>query len=391
MKLPEEDEHPRHLLKDSPDSFLSVVSVHSVVKKSLPWASAHQICEAPLKRLPLFALVVLAFAITGQAPPVPSPQVPPVQAKKHFPRGAKPTARHRLMSAPRFSPHYAPASFGVIPPKLQYWGNDQYGDCVSAEEAAAKAIYSLYPGMGSTELLIPDQTLISWASANGYLNGADLTDVMTTMANPGIVVSGTTYTDGAYAAVDWTNPTTLSSAISDGPVKIGVASAQFDNVAGVGENNGWWMTGFTPDSNEDHCVCLCGYGTAQQLATMMGVAVPSGINPSTQCWLLFTWSTIGIIDNASLQAICGEAWLRTPTTPQQVPTPTPTPNPTPTPTPTPDVVTVPFGVYNLTISATPNTQPPAPVTVTVGDQTLVISASAAAGRPLLDVHYKKAH
>ena len=47
----------------------------------------------------------------------------------------------------------APAQFAYVPKQLSMWGNDQYGDCVSAEEAFAKACYS-------PEIFIDDQRKI---------------------------------------------------------------------------------------------------------------------------------------------------------------------------------------------------------------------------------------
>jgi cell division septation protein DedD len=290
-----------------------------------------------------FLLIATAIGILayGQAP------------KPRRPRGAIPSPRHKLVQANRHVARAVPASFGVVPPQLSYWGNNVYGDCVSAEEAAAKAIYSLMNG-GTAELFVPEQTLEQWAKAHGYLNGANLTDVMDSMAKDGLVVGSATYTDGPYESVDWTTDATLRSAIYQGPVKIGVAADQLQNV--VGTTNGWIGTGFAADTNEDHCVSLCGYGSMSVLCSMLGVSVPSGANPSGPAYLLFTWDTVGIIDQASVVAITGEAWLRTPTTPQQGPTPAPTPTPPvppkptptpvpPTPTPAPQSITVPAGTY----------------------------------------------
>jgi len=245
-------------------------------------------------------------------------------------RGAFQSPRHKAFAA---HPHVAssvPDSWGVVPAQLSMWGNSTYGDCVSAEEAAAKAQYSTMCGLPET--FISDSEVISWASANGFLDGANLTDVMEAMAKSGMTAGGVTYDNGPYQSVDWTNDATVSSAIYHGPVKLGVAAAQLQNV--VGSTSGWFATGFSQDSNSDHCVNLCGFGTAQQLATLMNVGVPTGVDPASRCYLLFTWDTIGIIDQPSMIAITSEAWLRTPTTVGQSPTPPPTP-PVPTPPPTP--------------------------------------------------------
>lgn len=290
----------------------------------------------------------------------------PKELDKHFPRGAKPSPRAALIHAPRFVPPFGapaiPAFFGTVPKQLSYWLNNVDGDCVTAEEAFAKAVYSLM--MGGPELFIPDAVVQAWANTNGYLNGAELTDVMNSMQKSGFPVNGVTYNDGPYASVDWTTNSLLSTAIYSGPVKIGVASSQFDNVPGCGTNNGWFMTGFkkADPSEEDHCVGLCGYGTIGQCFQLLGVPVPAGANASAPGYLLFTWSTVGVIDQPSMLAVTFEAWERTPTTPGMTPTPTPVPTPiptpTPTPTPTPGPITitlsgvVPAGTYTLAPAGT---------------------------------------
>ena len=78
--------------------------------------------------------------------------------------------------------------------------------------------------------------------------------------------------------------------------------------------SGWFATGLTKDTNEDHCVSLCGYGTIAWLAAQLGVSVPDGIDGTQQGLGLFTWDSIGIIDWPSMLAITGEAWLRNPVT-----------------------------------------------------------------------------
>lgn len=81
-------------------------------------------------------------------------------------RGALPTPRSLLASA---TPHAAlvgaPPNHIIIPPKLSIWGNDYHGDCVTAEEAFAKACYN-------GEIFISDQEVIGWATQHGVLEGA---------------------------------------------------------------------------------------------------------------------------------------------------------------------------------------------------------------------------
>jgi hypothetical protein len=223
-------------------------------------------------------------------------------------RGALPSPRSALAAA---TPHVAvsaPPNFITIPKQISMWGNDVNGDCVTAEEAFAKACYN-------PEIFISDAEVIAWATSHSVLNGANLVEVMQWMETGGFVQDGNTYDDGPYFSVDWTNSATLQSAISQGPVKIGIAANQLDAAySSTGGKTGWFATGFMPDSAEDHCVSLCGYGTFAWLAQQLNVPVPPGLNGATQGYAMFTWDSIGVIDFPSLQAITHEAWLRLPTT-----------------------------------------------------------------------------
>ena len=86
-------------------------------------------------------------------------------------RGAIPTPRNVLATAVRYSrPVEAPATppnFIVIPKQISFWGNYNDGDCVTAEEAFAKAC-------NNPEKFISDTEVIAWATAHGVLNGAYL-------------------------------------------------------------------------------------------------------------------------------------------------------------------------------------------------------------------------
>src|SRR5262249_37451754 len=148
-----------------------------------------------------------------------------------------------------------------------------------------------------------------------------LSDVLDLMVKSGFQQGGHTYDDGPHNAVDWTNVAVLQNAIAHGPVKIGVAADQLEtawdakNAQNPGNpQDGWFATGFKQDTAEDHCVSLCGYGTFSWLAGQLGVQVPQGLDGSTPGYGLFTWDTIGIIDQPSMVAITQEAWVRNPTT-----------------------------------------------------------------------------
>lgn len=224
-------------------------------------------------------------------------------------RGARPTPRRVLARARAFSPPVAaPPQFLNRPNQISMWGNDVHGDCVTAEEAFAKAC-------NQPEIFITDDEVIGWATDHGVLDGAYLTDVLGWMQNDGFQRGYTRYNDGPYSTVDWLNPTALHSAIAQGPVKLGIAADQLDDVwYAANGKSGWFATGFQPDNNEDHCTALCGYGTIGWLAGQLGVQVPAGVDSTANGYAMFTWNSIGIIDQPSMAAITHEAWVRNPTT-----------------------------------------------------------------------------
>lgn len=223
-------------------------------------------------------------------------------------RGARPSPRHTLAAA---APHRiigdTPPRWLWRPAKLSMWLNATYGDCVTAEEAFAKACHT-------PEIFIEDITVLEWATKNGVLNGADLITVLNAMQTGGFSQNSQIYNDGPPSAVDWTNALILQNAISKGPVKVAIAADQLENVVPDPPTNGWVATNFVQDGDVDHCVSLSGYGAIAWLASELGVTVPSGIDGSAPGYGLFTWSSEGIIDVPSMLAITGEAWLRNPTT-----------------------------------------------------------------------------
>lgn len=251
------------------------------------------------------------------------------QEPQHFPRGASPSPPHVLCGAPSFRPLAAPpAQVAYVPSKLDYWGNNQYGDCVSAEEAFAKASYGL-DGQGggkSNEIFIDAATVIAWARRNGYLNGADLGSVLKSMSKSGFQVGSQLYNDGPYHTVDYSNEATLQAALAQGPVKIAIAASVLPS--GAGSKQGWYVTGNKGGRNTDHCVAIAGYGPAEFLFDQLGVTLPSALSANQPGYLLFTWSTIGFIDHDWIMGTCVEAWVRNPTTVGVPPLTPPTP-PTP--------------------------------------------------------------
>jgi hypothetical protein len=241
-----------------------------------------------------------------------------VDLTQRLPRGAIPSPRSELAAAVPHVPDPripVPLSHLMWPEEMSSWNNYVYGDCVTAEEAFAKAT-------ASPQTFVPLATVVAWASAHGDLNGASLTAVMTTMQTDGFSYNNKTYGDGPFNSVNWTNAPILQSAIfSHGPVKIGVGAEDFQTNANgkvTPGTSGWAMCNYPKNLGEDHCTSLCGYGTLAELVALFrehGVTVkaPPGM-PTGLCYAMFTWNSIGIIDAQSLMNMTYEAWIRNPVT-----------------------------------------------------------------------------
>src|SRR5438477_9900674 len=163
-------------------------------------------------------------------------------------RGATASPRSVLAAATPHTPLIgAPPNFLTVPHQLSSWGNFDHGDCVTAEEAFAKACHQ-------PEIFISDQEVMSWATAHGVLEGAYLHQVMQWMQTDGFHQRGKIFDDGQIYSVDWTNASALNSAISQGPVKIGVAAAQLETAwRTTNGQTGWFGLGFQNECAEDHC------------------------------------------------------------------------------------------------------------------------------------------
>ncbi|MBW8817378.1 MAG: hypothetical protein JF598_03890 [Streptomyces sp.] len=194
------------------------------------------------------------------------------------------------------------------PAQISFWGNDVHGDCVTAEEAFAKACHN-------PEIFVPDGEVISWATQHGVLEGAGLQPVMTWMQQAGFATGTNIYNDGSCFAVNWQSTAAMQSAIFEGPVKLAIAADQLD-AAWLSTNgkSGWFGTGWNSDTNYDHCVSLCGYGPMSWLAGQFAVQVPAGVDGAKPGYAMFTWNSIGIVDAPSMINVTAEAWIRQPTT-----------------------------------------------------------------------------
>lgn len=237
---------------------------------------------------------------------------------KRMPRGAYPSPRHVLAGATPFAPDLfaAPPPFFLMwPAQMSMWGNDVNGDCVTAEEAFAKAA-------AAPKIYFSDEEVIDWARTHNALHGAGLAIVLDEMTAQGFPQDFTLYNDGPKLSVDWTNDAALQSAIfNNGPVKLGVGAGKFENGA-TGQvtagSSGWTMYDYPTGQGEDHCVSLCGYGPLIELLVMFRVNgvelnIVEGM-PQGPCYAFFTWNSIGVVDRQSLINMTYEAWVRSPVT-----------------------------------------------------------------------------
>lgn len=226
------------------------------------------------------------------------------------PSGEFPTPNYELAAAqPYRARGAAPESFLAWPIEIGFWGNDTVSNSRWAEEAFAKAC-------AEPKVFIPTEVVLLAAQKCGASNFARF------MQTDGFQMDGTAYLDGPFFKINWTNTAALNGAIAYvGPVKIGVASA---NLAShphgqvTPGKSGWAIYDLPAGQPENHCASLCGYGPLAALIGLferygVNVDVPSGM-PDGLCYAMFTWGSIGIVDQQSLMNITGEAWVRNPTT-----------------------------------------------------------------------------
>jgi hypothetical protein len=258
--------------------------------------------------------------MTGKMPrgaiPVPRSELAasdPYRAGAHaavfVPSGPFPTPNHELAAATPYRAHDgAPESFLAWPIGISSWTIGDVGDSHWAEEAFAKAC-------AEPQVFVADDVVRRAARQCGSSNFAAF------MYAHGFQLERRSYVSGPFSSVDWTNITVLHSAIAtSGPVKIGVASADLRSSrhGRTPLKSGWAAYGLPAGQPEDHCAGLCGYGVLGVLVALferrgVRVDVPPGM-PAGPCYAMFTWGSIGIIDQQSLMNITSEAWVRNPTT-----------------------------------------------------------------------------
>jgi hypothetical protein len=226
------------------------------------------------------------------------------------PSGEFPTPNHELATAqPYRASGTAPESFISWPIGIDRGWNEKVGNSSWAEEAFAKAC-------AEPKVLIPTDVVLVTERNCGSSNFAEF------LQKHGFQMDGKACLNGPFNSVDWTNAAALKGAIAKiGPVKIGVASANFASGPQgrvTPGTSGWAIYGLPTGQPENHCASLCGYGPLAALVNLfelhgVNVNLPPGM-PTGLCYAMFTWGSIGIVDRQSLINITGEAWVRNPTT-----------------------------------------------------------------------------
>jgi hypothetical protein len=224
------------------------------------------------------------------------------------PSGEFPSPNQELAAAQPFKEGDAVKSFLAWPIEFAF-GEDKRSSSLWAEEAFAKAC-------AEPKVVVPTDVVIRTARQCGSSNFARF------MQTHGFQIDGKVYIDGPFRSVNWTNAAVLASAIyTHGPVKIGVGAEEFQtNAHGsvTPGTNGWAMYNYPKDKIEDHCASLCGYGNLNDLVGLfrqhgVSVNVPSEM-PTGLCYAMFTWNSIGIVDQQSMLNMTQEAWVRIPVT-----------------------------------------------------------------------------
>ena len=187
------------------------------------------------------------------------------------------------------APVAAPAAFLMWPVRMLMWGQemvlcdqDIYGDCVSTEEAMAKALTA-----SQTFLMWPIKRAM-WGYDDFFAFAKAITASRQTQEFP---EGAARADDGPHLSVDWTDSAMMASTIySHGPVMVGVAADQFENMGVTPGQSGWCLHGYPAGLQADHCTSICGYGQLAELVLLfeqndVAVTVPPPCRPAspTRC------------------------------------------------------------------------------------------------------------
>jgi len=290
------------------------------------------------KAVSLLLLVLFPISPTLAVEPLPPPP-----ATVHFKRGAhklSPPLRRLRATRKWHTTQPFPPQWSIVSPKNSLFLNDQFGDCVLAGEAVninANAFYRT-----GQPLIIADEEIKRWAVAHDVLNGADLLEVINLLSpslrdglNGPPLPTAAMFCDGIGSPVNVQDRANICSACyaCKGSLKMGVAADDLELV-NAGQRNGWYLP-VSHSTNIDHDVELLGYGPASYCFRVLATPLPAGCDPSTFCYLVNTWGTVGVVagDVVESSGWCDEIDVRNPTSIVMLPVPAPTPVPPSPPVP----------------------------------------------------------
>jgi len=218
-----------------------------------------------------------------------------------------------------------PKSFLKTPAAMSYWGNQDFGDCVSAEEAFAKAI---------TNVDITWPVVETWAAGHKELNGASILAVLEQMQTDGFQIGDTLYNNGEPISVPFDTASFQAAIFHHTPLKLGINADWLEQAVAHHDNDSGWILNLQAGAVNgqkyviDHCVSVCGYGNYADLSGLlmdakianvgsieMDIKNLNGLNILDEmCYAVFTWNSIGIISEQTLFGISAQAYVRNPTT-----------------------------------------------------------------------------
>jgi len=290
------------------------------------------------------ACSVANLAIAFAPPAAPPPVIPPAVRAMHK-TGAIPLTKEqkaKRATGKWWKATEYPPQWSIVSPANSYFLNNTDGDCVLAGECVNINAHWYY--VTGHPVIISDAEIQSYGEQFNLLNGAELLQVIGDMSiansngltyTPSGGTVTTMYCDGVGSAVNYQNRASICSALAScqGSLKMAVASYDLQRV--VGTTNGWYL-GSSSSTNIDHNVEMVGYGPASYCFSVLSTPLPAGVDPTEFCYLVDTWSTIGVVNAAVVEASgwCNEIDMRSPTSIAITPSPTPAPNPKPGPTPT---------------------------------------------------------
>jgi hypothetical protein len=216
-------------------------------------------------------------------------------------------APHALLHAPKLKTFLKGGAIPSSPPTVDWSapalsviqnieGNDQYGDCVEAEDAHYIAV--LTGNANALYSYTAAQTLKDYSAETGFDPTNSATDQGTDPTADMNYRVATGYADGSkdagWAMVDAANKAEVQYALAEfGNLKMwfGIPDSIINSMP---SSSGfvWDVTAGAPDQSNGHCIGSCGYNPTSILA----------VAATAQGLLVMTWGMLGLITWAAVAA-----------------------------------------------------------------------------------------